>query len=107
MNCFSPLLFSLFLNDLEEYLTNCCCSPLNVQLSPDGDMFVRLLYADDTIMLCETREGLQKVLDNLNDHCHKWKLSVNSEKTKVVIFGRGRLTAKDAFNTIWRRTFCT
>ena len=34
-------LCSLFLNDLEEYLYICGCLPLNVHLSPNGDMLTK------------------------------------------------------------------
>ena len=57
----SPLLFSLFLHDLEENLTNCWCLPLHVQLSCDDDLstnYVKLfllLSADGTI--CCLKQG--------------------------------------------------
>ena len=45
-----------------------------------------LLYADDLLILSETKEGLQKSLDNLHDYCNTWKLQLNVKKTNVVIF---------------------
>ena len=48
-----------------------------------------LLYADDAVVMSETPEGLQHMLENLRDYTVKWKLSVNTEKTKVMVFRRG------------------
>ena len=45
-----------------------------------------LLYADDIFS-----EGLQQALDALFDYCDKWSLRVNVDKTKVVVFSRGKI----------------
>jgi hypothetical protein len=45
-----------------------------------------LLYADDTIILAETPESLQNALNSFENYCTRWKLKVNLNKTKVVIF---------------------
>ncbi len=50
-----------------------------------------LLYTDDTILISESPEDLQKILDNLHEYCTKWKLHINASKTKIVIFSKGRL----------------
>jgi hypothetical protein len=50
-----------------------------------------LLYADDMIILADTPECLQKGLDMLYQYCNVWHLSVNTLKTKVLIFSRGKL----------------
>jgi hypothetical protein len=48
-----------------------------------------LLYADDAALYSETREGLQEGLDILYDYCTCWKLTINTDKTKVMVFRRG------------------
>ena len=42
-----------------------------------------LLFADDTVILSESLEGMQKAFDNFQEYCNWWKLpvSVNSSKT--------------------------
>ena len=50
-----------------------------------------LLYADDTTICPESAEGLQQALDALSDYCDKWSLRVNVDKTKVVVFSRGKI----------------
>ena len=50
-----------------------------------------LLYADDTIILAEKAEQLQKALKSLYDYCDKFDLKVNLDKTKVIIFSKGKI----------------
>ena len=50
-----------------------------------------LLYADDTVLMAETPEDLQKQLNIFHDYCLAWKLKVNIDKTKIVCFTNGRL----------------
>ncbi len=50
-----------------------------------------LLYADDTILISESPEDLQKMSDNLHEYCIKWKLHINASNTKIVIFLKGRI----------------
>ena len=47
-----------------------------------------LLYADDTIILAENERNLQTALDSLQEYCTKFKLIVNTSKTKIIIFSR-------------------
>ena len=88
----SPFLFALFINDLESFLLQYGCNPIEVPGS-DLQTFLKLLitlYADDTVLLANTKEGLQKCLDGLKQYCDKWKLEVNANKTKIIIFSNGR-----------------
>ncbi len=48
-----------------------------------------LLYADDIIIFADSAEGLQNGLNILSDYCQKWKLTVNKEKTKIMVFRKG------------------
>ena len=50
-----------------------------------------LLYADDTAILAETPNALQNALYNLEIYCNTWGLNVNVDKTKVVVFSRGKI----------------
>ena len=45
-----------------------------------------ILYADDTALMAESSDGLQKTLNCFEKYCDLWKLTVNTTKTKVVIF---------------------
>jgi len=48
-----------------------------------------LLYADDIVIMAESEEELNKGLCLLKEYCDRWKLCVNSNKTKVMIFKKG------------------
>ena len=60
--------------------------------------YFSFVYADDIAILSETEDGLQKMLDKLNDWCCKWRIIVNETKTKVLHF---RPKAKSATGIIF------
>ena len=49
-----------------------------------------ILYADDTVILAESPTKLQMSLDAMQSYCNIRKLNINTSKTKVVIFSRGK-----------------
>ena len=46
-----------------------------------------LLYAEDTAIFGTDEHSFQGNLNTFNDYCNLWKLNVNFNKTKVMIFG--------------------
>lgn len=50
-----------------------------------------LLYADDTVILAETPDDLQKALYAMEDYCTEFKLHININKTKIMKLSRGKL----------------
>ena len=97
----SPVLFSLFLNDLKGFLTSNNVQGLKLPFALaqdvclqdiDNKLYLFLLsYADDTIVLAECPEDLQRALDILKIYCEFWGLDINVRKTKVMIFSRGKI----------------
>lgn len=89
--CLSPFLFSIYLNDIEDefYLNGSRGVAIN-----SVKLFL-LLYADDFTIFSETPEGLQDGLNLLRDYCKRWKLMVNTDKTKVVVFRKGGILPKN------------
>lgn len=83
--CLSPFLFSMYLNDLENEFIQKGVEGVDIGMLK---LFL-LLYADDIVIFSNTMEGLQKGLDVLEDYCRKWKLTVNIDKTKVMVFRKG------------------
>ncbi len=57
-----------------------------------------LLYADDTIVLAECPEDLQRALDILKIYCEFWGFDINVRKTKVMVFSRGKIRKMPKFN---------
>ena len=47
------------------------------------------LFADDAVLFSDSPQGLQSSIDNFFLYCEKWKLEVNVEKTKTMIFKKG------------------
>ena len=83
--CLSPFLFSMYLNDIEDefYLHR----PEGIYVG-SCKLFL-LLFADDITIFAETAEGLQIGLVILESYCNRWKLTVNIEKTKIMVFRKG------------------
>ncbi|XP_060563130.1 uncharacterized protein LOC132722622 [Ruditapes philippinarum] len=54
-----------------------------------------LLYADDIVCIAKTEEDLQRILDTLRDWCRRWRVLINTEKSKCVHFRRGRAACTD------------
>ena len=80
----SPILSNIFQNDMHDIFRD--CDPVKL-----GDTALNsLLWADDLLLLSLSKEGLQKCLNNLREYCQKWALTVNGEKTKVMIFSKGK-----------------
>jgi hypothetical protein len=47
------------------------------------------LYADDTVILSKSAKGLQDALNVSAAYCDKWKLVLNTSKTKVIVLAKG------------------
>ena len=75
----------MFVNDLEQEMISKDIAGLDL----DYFKLFLLMYADDIVLFSETDEGLQNGLNCMYDYCQKWKLSVNTQKTKVMIFRKG------------------
>jgi hypothetical protein len=89
-------LFSVFLNDLEDYFKTLDGVPLEKlkerfynELHILFELFV-ILYADDTVLLSEIKEGnrMQQSLNIFQLYCDLCKLDVNINKTKVMVFSK-------------------
>ena len=84
-------MFSIFLNDIEMQLAQDDNECITIeQLS-----IYLLLFADDAVIFSETPSGLQKSLDNTECYCKRWNLTVNVEKTKIVVFRKGEMIAQN------------
>ena len=65
----------MFLNDLEDYLKKIAGCPLEIVkeiLEVNLHMFIEilvLLYADDTVIFSESKEGMQSALNIFQSYC--------------------------------------
>jgi hypothetical protein len=89
---YTLFLFATFLNDIQvcfenaklnglETVSNCIENKLNIYLK-----LFALLYADDTVLMAETHDDLQNVLNTFGEYCNTWRLKANTDKTKVIVF---------------------
>ncbi|CAL4122579.1 unnamed protein product, partial [Meganyctiphanes norvegica] len=98
----SPLLFAIYLNDFNTFLSERYNGLSNTTESISNELHIYLqifclLYADDTLVLAESAIELQKALDSLHTYCNKWALNINIDKTKVIIFSKGRIRRFKSF----------
>ncbi len=77
----SPIFFGLFINDFVNALQ---ANTKGIDLETFG--IHCLLYADDLVLIAESEEDLQKMLDVVHDCCEKWCMRVNVNKSKVTHF---------------------
>ena len=86
----SPLLFNIFLCDLAKSLTE-------IEFPALGNIN-SLFWADDLVMFADSEMGLQKLLSILEGYCAENELTVNTKKTKCMIFNSsGRLLLRPFF----------
>ena len=57
-----------------------------------------LLYADDTVILAENPNDLQASLNEMEKYCDTFDLHINVNKTRILIFSRGKLRKHHIFN---------
>jgi exonuclease III len=85
----SPTLFKIYTHDLPDIVDHKCDAP-----TLDTSKVGCLLFADDAVVLSTSASGLQQELHNLQHYCQKWELTVNTSKTKVMVFSpSGRKTS--------------
>jgi hypothetical protein len=71
----TPFFFSIFLNDLEDLFRQLDGELLKIiqeKLENELHIFYKyfvILYADDTVILSETKEGMQQALDIFESYC--------------------------------------
>ena len=86
-NSLSPLLFALYISDIEKVLLESQADGLAVNHYTQVHV---LLFADDAVLLAPNVGALRRKIEALEIYFDSLSLSVNIEKTKVVIFRKGR-----------------
>ena len=83
--CLPPFLFSMYLNDLDNDLIQKGADDVDIGMLK----LYLLLYADDIVIFAEGSQGLQKGLDIFAEYSKMWKLTVNTDKTNIMLFRKG------------------
>ena len=81
----SPTLFSVFVNDLISEI-----NAMHLGVNLGNENISLLLYADDIALVAENEVNLQALLDKLHDWCKKWRVLINTDKSKCVHFRRSK-----------------
>ena len=89
----SPELFKCYLLDLSVDLN----SVLDIEL-PDlnGNNVSHLLWADDLVLMALDRISLQRLIDVVSNYCTEWGLTVNIDKTAIMIFNNSGRQLKES-----------
>ena len=80
----SPMLFWQYMADLGDYLTK------HFGLCITDDTIVHLLWADDLVLISNSKNGLQKHLNGLLSFCANNCMIINELKTKAMFWGHIR-----------------
>ena len=48
-----------------------------------------LLYADDIVLVAHNEQEMPTLLDKLHDWCKRWRVLINTDKSKVMHFRTG------------------
>ncbi len=76
----SPCLFNLYTENIFGAINT------NKGIKIGGTTIHNLRYADDTVLLAETEEDLQEILNEVNSIGKTFDMKMNAKKTKTVKF---------------------
>ena len=83
----SPIIFSLFINDLVSYLKAEC--DRGIFVTDQIDDMIALMFADDVACFSDTIIRLQHQINCIHSFCESVGMSLNLLKTKIIVFRKG------------------
>lgn len=89
----STTLFNIYMKELASALEKFCIHGLSLE----GREIRCLLYADDLLLLSSHKEGLHHSLSILEEFSTSWALSINMQKSKIMIFSKKKLADKKRY----------
>ena len=78
-------MFMMFVNDI---MTNINTNLNDIFSIEDIKLFL-ILYADDQVLFATSPPSLELMLKGNENYCYTYKLKINTNKTKVMIFHKG------------------
>ena len=82
----SPILYSLFINDLALELKQQEARGIGLPLRERTCRLTVLLYADDIVLLGESAEQLRQLMEVVAAYAHRWRFEVNHSKCGLMAF---------------------
>ena len=90
----SPILFALFLRDLEEFFIRKGIRGVSATHLVE---ILLLAYADDIVILSDNYIGMKKIISLLLEYCTLNQLTLNANKSKVILFKKGEFKPQKHF----------
>ena len=82
----SPTLFNVFIDPFLHHIRRMGLGA-HVRMTRGGRIWTgALAYADDIVLLANSPEDLQRLLDEFDAYCRRWLLRPSPPKSKVVVF---------------------
>lgn len=80
----SPLLFALYMNDME----NSVRGGIKIGTGEEESKIKSIMYADDVVILAESSDMIKMMFNDLRSYLTLNKLNINLKQTNVVIFNK-------------------
>lgn len=80
----SPLLFNLYSDNIFNSTLKISSEGIKV----NGEIINNIRYADDTVIIADSEENLQRLLDKITDEGNRWGLRINTKKTKTMVISK-------------------
>ena len=77
----SPTLFSIFANDLVHEIND-----LDLGIVVGDKKVSILMFADDIVLVTDSEDSLQTLLNTLHEWCRRWRVLINTKKSKCIHF---------------------
>lgn len=88
----SPMLFNLYIDDI-KYIFDEQCDSVDMQ----GVKINHFLYADDLVLLSQSKIGLQRCLDKTHQFSKDNLLTISVKKSKSMVFNESGKYIRDTF----------
>ena len=83
----SPIIFSLFINDLFTMLRDTCSE--GILITKNIQNILCLMFADDVASCAETATKLQQQINIIQNFCSVTGMELNLKKTEIMVFRNG------------------
>ena len=91
----SPKLFAIYIDEMLEMISKleggCHINKINLSI---------VAYADDTILLFESKKALQEAINMVEKYCSKHAIKINGKKSQFIIFSKTKCNATSQSNII-------